>query len=204
MIDVVDYSAGNGPSVIAALEHLGLPCRLVGKDYELAASERIILPGVGSAATTLESLRDEGLVDALNRRVGDEGVPFLGICIGMQILFDHSEEDAGCPCLGWLPGRVLQFAASKRRVPQIGWNEMKPTGEHLLTRGLPEVGHYYFVNSYYVDPEDPSIALGVTNYGIDFCSFLVSGNIAATQFHAEKSGPLGLRILENFAVFEGR
>ncbi|MCZ7526976.1 MAG: imidazole glycerol phosphate synthase subunit HisH [Acidimicrobiia bacterium] len=201
MIGVIDYRAGNAPSVIYALERLGLPCRLVATPEEVRTSERLVLPGVGAARATLESVEDSGLGHALSGRVVDDGVPFLGICIGLQVLFEHSEED-DTDCLGWLRGRVHRFPDTGR-VPQIGWNEVVLRRDHPLTTGLPDGGHFYFVNSYYASPADPADVLGTTQYGVDFCSVVAHGNIAATQFHAEKSGPLGLRILANFASWDG-
>src|SRR6266536_4489905 len=117
MIDVIDYRAGNSPSVIYALERVGLPCRLVAKPEEIAESERLVLPGVGAAGATLDSLRESELLDALTQRVREDRVPFLGICIGLQVLFEHSEE-GDVECLGWVPGRVRRFEASQR-IPQI-------------------------------------------------------------------------------------
>jgi glutamine amidotransferase len=200
VIDVVDYRAGNSPSVIYALEKLGLQCRLVSKPEELLASERLILPGVGAARATLDSLSESGLVDPLAERVGRDRVPFLGICIGLQILFDHSEEE-DTECLGWLPGAVRRFPDTQR-VPQIGWNAVRFNGAHPLRDGVPDAGHFYFVNSYYADPVDTACVLGRTEYGSEFCSVVARDNIVATQFHAEKSGALGLRLLTNFARWE--
>jgi glutamine amidotransferase len=202
MIDVVDYRAGNSPSVIYALERLDLPCRLVTKPDEVAESERLVLPGVGAAAATLDSLRESDLLDPITERVQRDRVPFLGICIGLQVLFDHSEED-DTPCLGWLPGRVRRFPAD-RRVPQIGWNEVRFTRSHPVVARLPEAGHYYFVNSFYAEPDDAAAALGRTEYGREFASVVARDNIVATQFHAEKSGELGLRLLADFASWDGR
>jgi imidazole glycerol-phosphate synthase subunit HisH len=202
MIDVIDYRAGNSPSVIYALERLELPCRLVAKPEEVAESDRLVLPGVGAAAATLDSLRESDLLDALTQRVQREGVPFLGICIGLQVLFEHSEE-GDTRGLGWLPGRVRRFPEDQR-VPQIGWNEVRFTRSHPVTSGLPEAGHYYFVNSYYADPRDTADALGRTEYGVQFASVVAKDNVVATQFHAEKSGDLGLRLLADFAAWDGR
>jgi imidazole glycerol-phosphate synthase subunit HisH len=202
MIDVIDYRAGNAPSVIYALERLGLPSRLVAKPEEVAASERLILPGVGAAAATLASLRESELLDALNQRVRRDHVPFLGICIGLQVLFEHSEE-GNTSCLGWLPGKIRRFADGLR-VPQIGWNEVRFTRAHPVTAGLPDRGHFYFVNSFYADPADAADTLGRTEYGLEFASAVAHDNIVATQFHAEKSGGLGLRLLTGFAAWDGR
>jgi imidazole glycerol-phosphate synthase subunit HisH len=202
MIDVIDYRAGNSPSVIYALERLGLECRLVAKPEEVAQSERLVLPGVGAARATLDSLRESELLDALTERVQQDGVPFLGICIGLQVLFEHSEE-GNTSCLGWLPGRIRRFP-DRVRVPQIGWNEVRFTRSHPVTAGLPDRGHFYFVNSYYADPAEPGDALGRTEYGVEFASVVAHDNIVATQFHAEKSGRLGLRLLADFAAWDGR
>jgi glutamine amidotransferase len=201
MIDVIDYRAGNAPSVMYALEHLELPARLISTPDAIASSERLVLPGVGSAAATMTSLAELDLVDALRDRVMVDRTPFLGICIGLQVLFEHSAE-GDVATLGWLAGAVRRFPSSLR-VPQIGWNRVQPTRPHPLWAGLPEVAHCYFVNSYFAVPADDADVLGVTDYGNEFCSMIGSNNIAATQFHAEKSGQLGLRILANFARWDG-
>ncbi len=202
MIAVVDYRAGNAPSVIFALERLGIPCRLASRPDQLEHAERIILPGVGAARATIDSLRDSGLVEPLSERVLGAGVPFLGICIGLQVLFDHSEE-GDVEGLGWIPGQVRRFADTLR-VPQIGWNAVQPTQPHPLWGDVAQPAYCYFVNSYYAVPADSSDVLATTEYGIEFCSMAVRANIAATQFHAEKSGQLGLALLANFAVWDGR
>ena len=200
MIDVIDYRAGNAPSVGYALEHLGLAHRLVSTPDEVARSERIVLPGVGAAGATIESLREQDLVDALTARVGADSVPFLGICIGLQVLFEHSEE-GDTNCLGWVPGQVRRFPDTGR-VPQIGWNRVRWTRDHALTADAPDEGHFYFVNSYYCVPDDDADALGVTDYTVEFCSVVARDNIVATQFHAEKSGPLGLSLLRAFSIWD--
>ena len=201
MIAVVDYRAGNAPSVLYALEHLGLPARLVDSAADIASAERIILPGVGAARATIDSLVEQDLVGALSDRVQGDGVPFLGICIGLQVLFEHSEE-GDTDCLGWVPGRVRRFPETGR-VPQIGWNRVRFTRSHPLTADAPADGHFYFVNSYYCDPTDPADALGLTDYTVEFCSVVARDNVVATQFHAEKSGPLGLSLLRAFSTWDG-
>ena len=197
MIGVIDYRAGNAPSVGFALERLDLEHRLVTKGDELADCDHLILPGVGAARATLDSLADSGLVEPLSMRVRDDGVPFLGICIGLQVLFEHSAEGdvAG---LGWIPGDVRRFD-DELRVPQIGWNSVRLRREHPVTADFPDGGYAYFVNSYYAAPADPGHVLGETAYGVEFCSIVASENVVATQFHAEKSGELGLRLLGSFA-----
>jgi imidazole glycerol-phosphate synthase subunit HisH len=201
MIGVIDYRAGNAPSVSYALERLGIEHRLVAEPRALDAVDRLILPGVGAARATLDSLAASGLDEPLTRRVRDDRVPFLGICIGLQVLFEHSEE-GNVPGLGWITGAVRRFPDTQR-VPQIGWNTVKLRRDHPVTAGFPDGGHCYFVNSYYAAPADPGDVLGETSYGIEFCSIVARHNIVATQFHAEKSGPLGLAILEAFAGWNG-
>src|SRR5207244_4505902 len=156
----------NAPSVAYALEHLGIPCRLVRTAAEVAASERLILPGVGAAGATLESLAEEGLAAGIDARVRGDGVPVLGICIGLQVRFGRSEEGdvAG---LGWIPGRVRRFPWTER-LPEIGWTAVRFTPDHRVTRSLPQAGHCYFVNSYYAEPATPAEVLGVTEYGVEF------------------------------------
>jgi glutamine amidotransferase len=196
VIGVIDYRAGNAPSVGYALERLGVEHVLVTKGDELDSCDHLILPGVGAARATLDSLAESGLVEPLTRRVRDEGVPFLGICIGLQVLFEHSEE-GDTICLAWIPGEVARFDPALR-VPQIGWNTVRLRRTHAVTADFPDGGHCYFVNSYYAAPADPGAVLGETSYGVEFCSIVAHENIVATQFHAEKSGELGLRILTGF------
>jgi imidazole glycerol-phosphate synthase subunit HisH len=201
MIGVIDYRAGNAPSVGYALERLGIAHRLVEKPADLEAVDRLVLPGVGAAQATLDSLVESALVEPLRTRVTQDGLPFLGICIGLQMLFDHSEE-GDVDCLGWVPGEVRRFPDTSR-VPQIGWNAVRLTRSHPVTAKFPDGGHCYFVNSYYAVPKDDVDALGRTDYGVEFCSIVARDNIVATQFHAEKSGPIGLALLEAFADWDG-
>ncbi len=203
MIGVIDYRAGNAPSVGYALDRVGLGHQLVATPDELARADRLILPGVGAARATLASLRDAGLLEAMTERVRADGVPLLGICIGLQILLEHSEED-DVECLGWIPGTVTRFPDSVR-VPQIGWNEVRAVGVHPVTAGLTGLtvpAHCYFVNSFFARPAEEHDVLATTRYGTEFCSVLGRGNIVATQFHAEKSGPIGLDLLGRFARWE--
>jgi glutamine amidotransferase len=201
MIGVVDYRAGNAPSVLYALERLGVDAQLVGDEAGLDHVERIVLPGVGAAAATIGSLEESELVAGLTRRVVAERAPFLGICIGLQILFDHSEEGPA-DGLGWVPGRVRRFPDTDR-VPQIGWNEVRVGRPHPLVAGWPERPYCYFVNSYHAEPADTTAVLATTEYSVPFCSMVAVGNVAATQFHAEKSGEIGLQVLRNFAAWDG-
>jgi glutamine amidotransferase len=201
MIGVVDYRAGNAPSVLYALERLELPATRVVDAADLDAVDRVILPGVGAAAATIASLEESSLVAALTRRVVDDGVPFLGICIGLQVLFERSEEGPA-ECLGWVPGAVRRFPDTDR-VPQIGWNEVRITRPHPLVAGWPEHPYCYFVNSFHAVPAAAGAVLATTEYSVPFCSMVATANIAATQFHAEKSGEIGLAVLANFATWDG-
>jgi glutamine amidotransferase len=200
MIGIIDYRAGNAPSVGYALTRLGIEHELVDSAERIPTLDRIILPGVGAARATLDSLDASGLVEPLARRVRDDRVPFLGICIGLQVLFEHSEE-SDTECLGWVPGHVRRFPDTAR-VPQIGWNAVNVQREHPLTASFPDGGYCYFVNSYYAVPTNDADVLGRTEYGLDFCSIVAHENIVATQFHAEKSGPLGLGLLTAFAGWD--
>ena len=202
MIGVIDYRAGNAPSVGYALAHLGLEHRMVRDAPGVRTADQLVLPGVGAAGATLDSLYEADLVDVLTERVLGDRVPFLGICIGLQVLFERSDE-GDVECLGWVPGVVRRFPSSLR-VPQIGWNTVRPTRAHPVTDGLVDPAHCYFVNSYYCEPAEPDDVLAVTEYSTAFCSVVARQNIVATQFHAEKSGPFGLDLLGRFARWEPR
>jgi glutamine amidotransferase len=201
MIGVVDYHAGNAPSVMYALARLGLTARLVRSPADLDAVDRIVLPGVGAAGATMASLRASRLIDGLRAHVLDRAVPFLGICIGLQVLFEHSEEGPA-ECLGWIPGHVARFPDTDR-VPQIGWNLVSTTRPHPLVAGWPADPYCYFVNSYYAVPASSDDVLATTDYSVEFTSMVAHDNIAATQFHAEKSGEIGLAVLRSFASWDG-
>jgi glutamine amidotransferase len=198
VVGVIDYRTGNSQSVAHALNFMGVPNRLLASPDELDGIDRIILPGVGSAGTTMTYLSAAGWPEALDGTVFRGGMPFLGICVGMQVLFEHSEEQDAVG-LGWLPGRVRAFAPDAVRVPQMGWNRVHRASQHPFLAGLPEDGHFYFVNSYYVEPEDDADTAATTEYGVRFTSAVGRSNIMGTQFHTEKSGPLGLDLLERFA-----
>jgi glutamine amidotransferase len=198
VIGVVDYHTGNSQSVCFALDHLGIANRLLPDPADLGEVDRVILPGVGAAGTTMKYLTQAGWVEAFGKHVVDAGMPFLGVCVGLQVIFQSSaEQDA--ECLGWLPGTVQSFAADRVRVPQMGWNEVKAVSAHPFAAGLPAGGHFYFVNSYHAVPDDPAHTAAVTDYSISFPSVVAHRNIMATQFHIEKSGPVGLTLLSTFA-----
>jgi glutamine amidotransferase len=195
---VVDYGAGNLRSVRRALEHAGATVIVSAEARVIAEAQALVLPGVGAAADTMEKLRERGLVEPLLQAIR-AGRPFLGVCMGMQALFDLSAEGGSHPCLGVLPGRVVRFPAGAS-VPHMGWNTIEPVVEHPLLAGLSEEEHAYFVHSYYPAPDDPTIVVAETEYGVRFPSVVAKGNVMATQFHPEKSGRAGLRIYENFVT----
>jgi glutamine amidotransferase len=200
VIGVVDYEAGNAPSVLYALARLGIPAAAVTDAEGLEAVERIVLPGVGAARATLESLAAQGLLDPLRRRLTVDRVPFLGICIGLQVLLERSEEGPA-ETLGLVPGEVRSLPAGVR-IPQIGWNTVEWCRAHPLFDGVPQPAYCYFVNSYVAHPADDGAVAAVTDYGGPFCSVLAVDNLVATQFHCEKSGEVGLAMLANFAGWD--
>jgi len=194
MIKIIDYKAGNAPSVLHAVNRLGYEAVFVRNPRDMADATHIILPGVGSAGATMKSLREMDLTEALNEAVSQKKTLFLGICIGMQILFEHSEEE-NTDCLGWLKGQVVKFDSSKVRVPQMGWNKVR------FVKNAPcsaRDDFFYFVNSYYAKPENESDLWGAADYNDPFAAAVCKDNIYATQFHIEKSGEAGLALLNGF------
>jgi glutamine amidotransferase len=197
VIGIIDYRTGNSQSISYALEHLGVPHALVAKPGECDEVDKYILPGVGAAGVTMESLAQEGWIDHLNEKVRGDGQGFLGVCVGLQVLFEHSAE-GDVECLGWLPGSVHEFDRSEVRVPHMGWNNVEVRGEHPFSRSFTPGGFYYFVNSFYARPTDDSTLVGVTTYGQEFAAAVAHKNIMATQFHTEKSARAGLQVLKSF------
>lgn len=201
MIAIVDYRAGNLTSVARALDHLGHRCEITNRPERIRAAERVIVPGVGAAGATMEHLNALGLSDVLRNDVACAGKPFLGICIGIQVLLERSAEDRA-ECLGIISGEVARFPGAldgrPLKVPQIGWNRVHQVRPHPLFHGVPDDAHFYFVNSYYPVPADPGVTIATSDYGIAFTAAIARENVIATQFHLEKSGPNGLRMLDNF------
>ena len=196
-IAVVDYGAGNLRSVVNALERLSTPVTVTHDEAVILAADGVIVPGVGAAADTMRNLIAHDLPDVL-RAVIARGTPFLGICMGLQALLTVSEEGGEHPCLDIIPGRVRRLPDGLK-VPHMGWNQVWRRGEHPLFDGIPDGAEFYFVHSYYVDPVDPTVVFAETEYGQPVPAVVVRDNVLATQFHPEKSGRWGLRLLENFA-----
>jgi imidazole glycerol-phosphate synthase subunit HisH len=206
MITIVDYRAGNLTSVQLAFEHLGYQVEITDKARTILAAERIVFPGVGAARSAMGNLRDLGILDALKAAVA-KGTPFLGICIGMQLLFEFSEEDGGTPCMGLLPGSVKRFrpADPMVKIPQMGWNTVRIARPHPVFDGIDDQSEFYFVHSYYPAPADRSLIIGETEYAdAAFASAAARANLVATQFHPERSGRPGLRLLDNFCKWDGK
>ncbi|HOE67955.1 MAG TPA: imidazole glycerol phosphate synthase subunit HisH [Candidatus Hydrogenedentes bacterium] len=205
MIAIVDYRAGNLTSVRLALEALGVEARVTGSAALIAEADRVIFPGVGAASEAMRNIRELNIESALRSAI-TSGKPFLGICLGTQIIFEFSEEDGGTPCLGIIPGRVPRFQPTdwRDKVPQIGWNNVALRRQHPLFDGIKDNSEFYFVHSYYPAPSDATYIVGETEYaGTRFAAAVGKGNLFATQFHPERSGRVGLKLLENFTRWDG-
>lgn len=206
MIAIIDYNAGNLTSVRLALEAIEAPCEITSDPARILAADRVIFPGVGAAAEAMRNLRERGLLDSL-RDVVVAGKPFLGICLGTQVIFEFSEEDGGTPCIGIVPGAVKRFTPSDPmcKIPQMGWNAVDFRKPHPLLEGIENGSEFYFVHSYYCAPSDPAYIVGETDYAdVIFASVVGKGNLFATQFHPERSGRIGLKLLENFSLWDGK
>ncbi len=196
MITLLDYGAGNVRSVVNAIESLGERVKRVERPEDILAAEKLVFPGVGNFGALMRTLERRGLIEPLKRYLA-EGRPFFGICLGLQALFEESEEAPGIPGFGFFKGRVKRFRTTLS-VPHIGWNGIKVRQPSPLFHGLSGEEKFYFVHSYHVAPEEPEIVLTSTDYGYEFVSAVQRGNVIATQFHPEKSGQAGLKLLENF------
>ena len=196
MIAIVDYGAGNLRSVANAIAKLGYQPRVTSSSGDLPGAAAVILPGVGAAADTMQNLERLGFSEAIRRVVAD-GVPMLAVCVGMQVLFDETEEGGRHRCLGIIPGVVKRLPPGLK-IPHMGWNQVSQRIRHPLFDSIPDGANFYFVHSYYAEPRNGQVLAGTTDYGVTFCSALVSGNLMATQFHPEKSGENGLKMYENF------
>jgi glutamine amidotransferase len=211
-IAVVDYGMGNLRSVSKALEHVAQAHQrvIVSSSPEVIASaEHVVFPGQGAARDCMKQLQDSKL-DAVVLQAANEK-PFLGICMGMQVLMSHSEENQGVDCMNLYPGNVRPFAdiairskMQSLKIPHMGWNEVSQKQPHPLWQGIGDNTRFYFVHSYYVDPEDKTLVAGTTDYGIEFVSAIARKNVFAAQFHPEKSAHDGLQLLKNFSRWDGQ
>ena len=197
-VAILDYGAGNLASVRRAFAHLGADAVVTADPTEIAAADRVVFPGVGAAASCMTALRSTG-TDAALRAALAGGRPVLGICLGLQLLFESSEEDGGTACLGILPGKVVKFQPtdSHIKVPHMGWNPTK-LSDPILGRNLPPDSLFYYVHSYHVVPGPGVQVVAVSDHGQTFCAGVRRDNLVAMQFHPEKSGPAGLQLLADF------
>jgi glutamine amidotransferase len=195
MIGIIDYGAGNLLSVKKALEHLKIECRVIDSKEGFKDIDRIILPGVGAFGAAMQRLRSCRMLEDIREWVLSDK-PFLGICLGMQLLFEESDESRGVRGFGIFEGKVVRFKQGK--VPQIGWNQVSIQKESCLLSGIDDLSFFYFLHGYFVEPKDTDIIIGTTEYGVIYPSMIKRGSIHAVQFHPEKSGVDGLRLLENW------
>jgi len=198
MIALIDYGSGNLRSVEKALAHVGGEVRITSAPAEVRAADAVVLPGVGAFGDCVKNLQNRGLVDAIRYFIGS-GRPFLGICVGLQMLFQGGEESPDVAGLGVLAGSVPRFPDDKLKVPHMGWNRLRVRRPDCpLLRGVADGSHVYFVHSYYAAPADTSVVAATAEYGLEFAALIWRENILATQFHPEKSQTVGLQMLANF------
>jgi len=207
-IVVVDYGMGNLRSVAKALERVASPGQVVrvsDDPAQVVAATRVVVPGQGAARACMAALERRGLREAVDDVLSGQR-PFLGICMGLQVLFEASDENEGTPCLGWVPGGVHRFPADSaaRKIPQMGWNRVHQSRPHPLWAGIPDGSRFYFVHSFYTVPTDPAWTTGTTTYGVTYTSAIGQAHVFAVQFHPEKSADNGLRLLANFLAWDGR
>ena len=196
MIVIVDYGAGNLRSTLNAVSKLGYQAKITGTGSELASGQVAILPGVGAAAASMGNLKRLGLVNPIRRFIA-EGRPFLGVCIGLQLLFTGTEEGGWHECLDIIPG-VVRRLPNGLKIPHMGWNQLKQRTSNPIFSGIPDEADFYFTHSFYAEPEDTSVVAGTTSYGVPMCSMIIKDNLIAAQFHPEKSGEYGLKMYANF------
>jgi glutamine amidotransferase len=200
-IAIIDYGAGNLRSVAKALESLGATPLVTSDPKEMDAADALILPGQGACDSAMVALEGHELTGYVQQAIAS-GKPFFGVCLGLQLLFDSTEE-GNAQCLGIIPGRVKRFPPGLK-VPHMGWNTVElQNPEHPVFADIPQGSHFYFVHSFYGEPESPEVVAATTEYGLNFCSALAQGNLVATQFHPEKSGPTGIRLYANFLRMVG-
>ena len=197
-VAIIDYGVGNLRSVEKAFAAAGCDAIVSGDEKILRDAQRLVLPGVGAFAACIKALKERGF-DQVVREKASDGTPLLGVCVGMQLLFDESEEFGSTPGLGLLKGSVRRFAGDLV-VPQVGWNRIHQTREHVLFEGIAEGSFCYFVHSFYCQPADEAVVAGETEYGRRYASVVARGNVCGVQFHPEKSQDVGLRMLKNFGT----
>lgn len=206
MITLIDYKAGNLTSVKLAIEYIGFDVEITDEPEKVLNAEKIIFPGVGAAQAAMDNLQNLELYDVI-KQIVERGTPFLGICIGMQLIFDSSQENGGTDCLGLVKGTVKKFQPTNPldKIPQMGWNAVNIVKPHPIFSGIENNSEFYFVHSYYPCPKNQDDILGQTDYAdITFASAVAKYNLVATQFHPERSGRIGLKLLENFCNWDGK
>lgn len=203
MVAIIDYGAGNLSSVKKALDYLGAENEITQDKSKILSASHVILPGVGSFGDAMNSMKERGLVETV-KRAAVSGKPFLGICLGLQLLFESSDESAGIEGLGLLNGRIVEIPKDKGlKVPHIGWNSVSLNKSDGIFKGIDEQSYFYFVHSFYLTGADDDVVAATTQYGVNIQCAVQKGNLCATQFHPEKSGKTGLKVLKNFLEMEG-
>ena len=198
MVAIIDYDAGNIRSVEKAVEYLGFEPIVTRDESVILSASHVILPGDGAFGDAMEHLTEYGLIDVIEKVV-EKKIPFLGICLGLQLLFDSSEESPGVKGLSLIPGKVIKIPSSDAyKIPQIGWNTLSYPNRGRLFEAIPENTYAYFVHSYYVHADDPGVVTATTEYGVTVHASVESGNIFGCQYHPEKSSDMGLKMLANF------
>jgi glutamine amidotransferase len=196
VIVIVDYGAGNLRSVLNAVSRLGYQAKITSTVRDLVTAPVVILPGVGAAAVSMGNLKRLGLVNPIRHFIA-EGRPFLGVCIGLQLLFTGTEEGGWHECLDVIPGVVRRLPRGLK-IPHMGWNQLKQRISHPIFTDIPDEADFYFTHSFFAEPEDTSVVAGTTSYGVSMCSMVIKDSLIATQFHPEKSGEYGLKMYANF------
>ena len=203
MVAIIDYGAGNLMSVKKALDYIGAESEITMDKEKIKAATHIILPGVGSFGDAMESMKNRGLVDTI-KEAALSGKPFLGICLGLQLLFDSSDESEGVRGLSLLKGKVSSIPKDRGlKVPHMGWNSVSIKQHEGIFEDIPDESYFYFVHSYYLNSADEADVAGTAEYGVEIQCAVQRGNLCAVQFHLEKSGEIGLKLLENFLSLEG-
>ncbi|MFC1517501.1 imidazole glycerol phosphate synthase subunit HisH [Candidatus Margulisiibacteriota bacterium] len=203
MITIIDYGMGNLRSVQKSFEKMNIEAQLTHDPQEIEKAQAIVLPGVGAFGAAMTNLQKLKIINVLKEKL-NSGTPYLGICLGLQILFENSEESPSTKGLGIFKGSVKHFYSDKKfpkkelTIPHMGWNQIAGKVGTKLLKGIPKEAYFYFVHSYYVEPKDKQLSTGISNYGLDFTVMIEKDNIMATQFHPEKSSPWGLKVLQNF------